>query len=336
VAIASALKASERSMYLLGTDEAGYGPNLGPLVIGASLWKVATTEPTEEVDLYARLSSGVTDTRKDVQHRLAIADSKQLYSSGDSLDLLERGVLAALAALDRPIAHRTHLFQALGSEWNAQLPWQAQGELKLPRDTSHIHMQTSIDLWQQSCAAGNVELLDFRSVVLEPGEFNRRCEQLGNKAAVLSAATLGLVRETIAPYRDAPMKIICDKHGGRNSYAGLVMGEITQHEVTNNAMLQTLGEGRSASAYRWLSHGQPREIWFLAKGERFLPAALASMAAKYLRELSMEAWNHFWQQHLPELAPTAGYPEDAKRFRQAIEPLTRQWDWEESIWWRMK
>ena len=26
--------------YLIGTDEAGYGPNLGPLVISATVWEV--------------------------------------------------------------------------------------------------------------------------------------------------------------------------------------------------------------------------------------------------------------------------------------------------------
>ena len=26
--------------YLIGTDEAGYGPNLGPLVISATVWQV--------------------------------------------------------------------------------------------------------------------------------------------------------------------------------------------------------------------------------------------------------------------------------------------------------
>ncbi len=26
-------------MFVIGTDEAGYGPNLGPLVISATLWE---------------------------------------------------------------------------------------------------------------------------------------------------------------------------------------------------------------------------------------------------------------------------------------------------------
>ena len=38
--------------YLLGTDEAGYGPNLGPLVISASLWEVP--EGVRGDDLYER------------------------------------------------------------------------------------------------------------------------------------------------------------------------------------------------------------------------------------------------------------------------------------------
>ena len=43
------------------------------------------------------------------------------------------------------------------------------------------------------------------------------------------------------------------------------------------------------------------------------------MTAKYLRELAMLAFNGFWKERLPELKPTAGYPDDAKRFQADIQ-----------------
>ena len=45
-----------------------------------------------------------------------------------------------------------------------------------------------------------------------------------------------------------------------------------------------------------------------------MPAALASMTSKYLRELAMRAFNEFWCGRVHDLAPTAGYPRDARRF----------------------
>ena len=42
-------------MYLIGTDEAGYGPNLGPLVISATVWQVSGARPF--ASLPAHLSS---------------------------------------------------------------------------------------------------------------------------------------------------------------------------------------------------------------------------------------------------------------------------------------
>ena len=38
------------------------------------------------------------------------------------------------------------------------------------------------------------------------------------------------------------------------------------------------------------------------------------MTSKYLRELAMRAFNDFWCGRVPDLAPTAGYPGDARRF----------------------
>ena len=51
---------------------------------------------------------------------------------------------------------------------------------------------------------------------------------------------------------------------------------------------------------------------------RQLPVALASMLAKYIRELHMVALNRFWAARVPNLAPTAGYPADAGRFVRQI------------------
>ena len=39
--------------YLIGTDEAGYGPNLGPLVISATVWEAPDGVGGE--DLFGRL-----------------------------------------------------------------------------------------------------------------------------------------------------------------------------------------------------------------------------------------------------------------------------------------
>ena len=47
--------------------------------------------------------------------------------------------------------------------------------------------------------------------------------------------------------------------------------------------------------------------------------ALASMLAKYVREVCMRQFNEFWAKHVPGIKPTAGYPVDAKRFYSEIQ-----------------
>ncbi|MBT4767319.1 MAG: hypothetical protein HOO04_03055 [Phycisphaerae bacterium] len=66
----------------------------------------------------------------------------------------------------------------------------------------------------------------------------------------------------------------------------------------------------------------PIEIRFAAQADaNHLPVALASMTAKYVRELLMIRLNRFFQNHMPELKPTAGYVEDGRRFVSDIEPV---------------
>ncbi len=80
---------------VIGVDEAGYGPNLGPLCIGLSAWEVSS----EEQDLSQLLEPVVSS--KPAKDRVAVADSKQLYKPGGGLETLELGVLGMLVGAKR-------------------------------------------------------------------------------------------------------------------------------------------------------------------------------------------------------------------------------------------
>jgi hypothetical protein len=325
---------SKRMHYLLGTDEAGYGPNLGPLVIAASLWRVDDADLAEEVNLYERLAHGVTAERSGAQQRIAIADSKQLYSAGDSCEALERGVLSALSVLQRPRANCRELATSTQAVWDTSLAWQAEFNPTLPLAWRAEEDTDTEELWQTSLRKGKVQLIDYRAKLMQPAEFNAGCTRWNSKGAVLSTATLNLAREMIAAHVQGPLRIVCDKHGGRNTYAGLLFETLLSGQDQSPFALQTVCESRAESVYRWSDAHQPREIRFVAKGERFLPAALASMLAKYWREVSMQAWNEYWQQQVPGIQPTAGYPQDAKRFRLAMESTAAELELDPQSWWR--
>ena len=73
---------------------------------------------------------------------------------------------------------------------------------------------------------------------------------------------------------------------------------------------------------------------FQQGAERHFPAAVSSMVCKYVRELSMELFNRFWQQHIPDLRPTKGYPTDAKRFRSDIAETQQRLGITNNTLWR--
>jgi hypothetical protein len=315
--------------YLLGTDEAGYGPNMGPLVIGASAWRVPARMRPES--LYERLAPAVCDGQDGDDPRLAIADSKQLYQAGGSLAPLERGVLAALMLLERrPATWRTIWPQCDGAAVPQVdgLPWHADYDEPLPIACEMAQLADLAALLAEACQTARVALVDVQATLLFPAAFNQRVAQCDNKAEVLSLATLELVRRTIDALPDDDVLVVCDKHGGRARYAALL-----QH-VFPDSLVQVRKETRELGVYR-LRHGERGvEFHFLMKGERMLPTALASMTAKYLRELAMRPFNAFWQRQVSDLRPTAGYPGDALRFWEAIRPACERLEIDRAILWR--
>ena len=278
---------------ILGTDEAGYGPNLGPLVVSLTAWKTSTDE-----------LSLLSDALKN--EGIPIGDSKKLYHGG-SIAALETGVLAPLRTLKKNLSAT------------------ANDEDKILRLA-----ETFESVLQQH----HVRLLDMQHRSVEPEEFNQLLDRFDSKGTLLSQVTLRLIAKQLEKISHAvdsfPVLVLCDKHGGRNHYLDLLT------EFFPGEFIQTVRQSRESSVYRLAWLGRQLEFRFLAKGESHVPIALASMFAKYQRELAMVQFNAFWQSHVADLAPTAGYPEDAKRFKRQIAEAQQRLGIAEESFWRMR
>jgi len=91
------------------------------------------------------------------------------------------------------------------------------------------------------------------------------------------------------------------------------------------------------SAYQVLGLGREVRLAFQPRMDSVpFCGALASMTSKYLRELLMLEFNRFWQERVPGLKATAGYPSDAVRFFKAIRATAQQLGIMEQSLWRRK
>ena len=318
---------------IIGIDEAGYGPNLGPLVISATVWEVPG-DP-RKTNLRELLCEAVrsADERRAGDSRICIDDSKRVHSAGKGLHGLETGVLATLASL-LPAARRCpETFQELcwmladgpPPESDEEF-WLRGRDRALPADLETDDLQAARQLFANACTEANVKLRAIRSDIVLTHRFNRMINDCGTKGLGLSRTTMRLLRSVWDPESDEDAWIICDKHGGRNRYDELL------ENITGDHMIFRVEEGRERSIYRI----GPSEIRFQTKAETHLPVALASMVSKYVRELAMDLFNEFWQEHVPDLKPTRGYPVDAKRFRADIRAAQQRLSIRDEALWRAR
>lgn len=315
-------------LLLAGIDEAGYGPLLGPLCVGLSTWFVHDWSPGQPApDLWALLADVVAKKPRDAKHRLPIADSKALKLPNDAaarhpLTHLERGVLVVLRSLNRPVDSDAALFADLGVVLSPHRSF-AGPAIPLPIAGSPDALRITANLFARGLAAARCRPVDLRAHAIAEPDFNDIVRHTKSKASTTLAAIqthlLHLLTHTLPAVQrehpDVTLRVVCDRLGGRAQYTDVIAAMLPGAEIT------TTGESERVSRYTVRHQGAEFGIGFETESEAaHLPVALASMTAKYVRELAMTRFNRYWSALVPDLKPTAGYWQDAKRWLKQAGP----------------
>lgn len=327
-------------LILAGIDEAGYGPTLGPLAVALSVFRVRTWDnPDTAPNLWKLLSTGVCKEpgrggKSDKLGRVAIADSKQLklansVKSTHPLVHLERGVLSFARLLTgNPVATDAECLAALGTSLPHHRCY-AHAPLQLPlaHDPGSIGIATNT--LARTLHTAGIDLLAMRCILVGERDFNAKVREFGNKASTSAGPIADHLRFVWDRWGDTAsdnkLGIVCDRLGGRAAYAGFLKRAIP-------AEIDVIEESDSRS--RYVVHDADRRagVAFLVEGESaHLPVALASMIAKYTRELAMIRFNRYWSSVYTEfkgadLKPTAGYALDARRWLDDMGSLLSKED----------
>jgi ribonuclease HII len=319
--------------WVVGIDEAGYGPNLGPFVMTS----VACRVPEELLggDLWGVLRPAVRRFSEPDDGRLLVEDSKVVYSAARGLLGLETGVAATVL----PPAAGQAWSLADYVEWacpagHADLrrePWYT-GSCRLPVLVKPEDLGPAAERFREACARGQVSWGPVRSVVVCPARFNEILDRWDSKGAVLGHSLAELLTANLAALDPAePVWFVVDKHGGRNTYAAVLQNALAE------GMVVARQEGRERSVYEVLGLPRAVRVTFEPRADaNHFGVALTSMLSKYLRELLMLEFNRFWQARVPGLRPTAGYPGDAARFFAEIRPTAAGLGIPDNVLWRRR
>lgn len=278
-------------MILAGIDEAALGPVLGPFCACC-------------VSLYSETKKEFPSPVQDRASGLYFTDSKKVYCKAKGIKTLEQNVLAALLCLNGRVPETAgeliSLIAPVYSGWKSMEWYEGFNDIKIPRKADPDRIKRLSGLLQKHLENEGFRLNGIKALAVSAAEFNESLDLTGNKSDTVRDLIKALFPELI----ETPLEIITDCQGGRRYYS-----EWLDKVYPGKLFSETINEG--ASIY----NSENLMISFEIKADaNYLPVAMASMTAKYLRELFMEQFNLYWIKKIPGLASTAGYPQDGKRF----------------------
>jgi len=295
-----------------GIDEAGYGPWLGPLVVAAAAFRLE--DGAREAALHRLVAL------KDGGGGLPIDDSKKVWTGPRCMPVLETTVLGHVI-LGRgllPLRVSTLLDGAVdfSAEEVEELPWYAGRllSLRLPRRADVGQLLARAERQAELLADRGLSVAGvFLAPVPEP-RFNQATRHHGTKAWPLFLAAARLVETLMQRFPKDELVIHVDRQGGRIHYGELLQGFFPL------APLRVLRERPIESIYSFDFPDRPPVLVHVhveADASK-APVALASLAAKCVRELFMESLNGWFAERIPGVRPTAGYHADAHRFLRDV------------------
>ena len=302
---------------------------LGPLCVAATAFVLRDADGSDgPPNLWDALQNAVCRRGSDKKRRIAIDDSKKLKgaSSGRMHPCrhLERGVLAGLFAAYNTLPESDMALLDLLRAPVPNEPWYDGEPIALPLCGTADEHRISAAMLARSLENAGIELQHIACETIHPNQINRAAHAHERKSALNLAAVFRLADQIRRAYSDQHPRIIVDRQGGRTAYREQLA------LAWPHASIRILGETGRVSRYRLEFPEGPITISFEAESEEaHLPAALASMTAKLVRELHMARLNRFFSHRIPDLKPTAGYVQDGRRFVQEVDPVLRKLELDE-------
>jgi ribonuclease HII len=311
---------------LAGVDEAGLGPVLGPLVVAG----VAMVGP-RGADPW-KLLRRVVCRRHSKKGKIRVADSKKVNQGPHGRQYLERTVLSFWGARkgDLP-ATLAELLEEAGVPLAPleRCPWYSHLDLRLPLDNNRDELELKSHLLARTMERRQIHIQHMALRPVDAAEFNDLIAETDNKSHAhfhaYSAVIAELLRVLEGQEGQEDAHLVADRCGGRFRYrrgleqhlGGRRIQILEEHPDFSSYLIHTTkGSGKGHDL-------APVRISFAARGEdRAFPTALASCAAKYVRELMMECLNRWFSSRIPGLRRTAGYYVDGNRFLEEVESIT--------------
>lgn len=299
---------------LVGIDEAGFGPILGPLVVSSSTFSLP--DNLLKSDLWQILSKSVANRRKYLAGRLLITDSKKAYNKSLGIKHLERTVLAVLKCHGKEPAALNELAEVLCPDCLERLsdyPWYNDtNTYTLSPDAGDIKIASGV--LSDDLASNGIELNELESCCLDVAYYNKMVAAVKNKASVLFTATSQLIQTACNNFIGENLHIVIDRQGGRVHYRQNLQ------RMFPDMSLSIISESLSVSSYNLRNDRGAMRLHFVVGADRqYLPVSLASMVSKYLREVLIGCMNRYFTGFNPGIKPTAGYWQDGLRFIEDLK-----------------